>query len=144
MNHRVMWPVLGVAGLLGLVVAVSITSAQRPIPMPYTGMPGRFVVAHASATTVVLVDTSSGQVYRVNEKEFKTAADLAKLTEPMRPPMPIFPKDGPRPIKDGPDIKERPPIREIKDRPPIKDRRPDRERPREDGRERPPVEKEDR
>ena len=42
-------------------------------------MPGRFVVAHASARQVLVLDTTTGQVYRVPSDDFKSASDLPRM-----------------------------------------------------------------
>ena len=81
MSHRILWPVVAALGLGGLILVISQSTAQRPggggggAP----GMPGRFVVAHASAHQVLVLDTATGQVYRVPSDDFKKLSDLPRM-----------------------------------------------------------------
>lgn len=52
--------------------------AQRDLPIrPLTT--GRFVVAHATAERVLILDSTTGQIYVAEEKDFKKLAELPKL-----------------------------------------------------------------
>ena len=88
MKHRVVWPIAGVLGLAVLVVGITKLSAQRPpINLPGLAPPvGRFVVAHATAARVIILDSATGQVYVAEEKDFKPVSALPKVGEGFRPP----------------------------------------------------------
>src|SRR6187401_285481 len=95
MNRRYMLAGLGLVAVLAVLWLVSQSSAQRDRPpearaegVPAVGIrvgpmqqPGRFVSAFASADTVLVLDTATGNVYRVTEVNFKSAADLAKIRD---------------------------------------------------------------
>lgn len=99
MQSRWLWPIVGAAAVV--VVVASYSGAQRPErpdgpPMggPFGPGPaaGRYVVAHGSATQVLILDTATGRVYKVTEKEFKPSSELPRVFEGPRPPF----RDGPR------------------------------------------------
>ncbi|MBY0231497.1 MAG: hypothetical protein K2W96_19605, partial [Gemmataceae bacterium] len=126
MKNRFLWPTVGAAALAGLIFAMTYANAQRPGLGGGGGfggfmMPGRFVVAHATEKFVLVMDTATGQVYKVSD--FKS--ELPRVGGDMP-----FPADGPGfDAKDRP--RDRPPIREAKDarprdrdRPPVRDARP--------------------
>ena len=100
MNHRFVWSIVAVLSLGGLIAFLSQSSAQRApggraggdgVPemprmpgmaaMPH-GMPGRFVVANASSSQVLILDTATGQVYRAGEKDFKSVSELPGMGQP--------------------------------------------------------------
>jgi hypothetical protein len=87
MNRRIVWPVAGVLGLAVLVLSISGLPAQRPINMPTPGLhSGRFVVAHATPTRVIILDSATGQVYAAGERDFKPMSELPRPGEGSRPP----------------------------------------------------------
>src|SRR5262249_56312639 len=81
-QSRIIWPVAGIIALVVVVLAVSLSGAQRPERPVLPGMggmlpmQGRFVVAHASATQVLILDTTTGKVYKAGEKDFKPMSEL--------------------------------------------------------------------
>jgi hypothetical protein len=83
--------VAGVIAVIGLVIAISTTPAQ---PGGFGGfrMSGRFVVAHATATQVLILDTTTGSIFKAGEKDFKAYSELAKSLEGGG--FPGFGKDG--------------------------------------------------
>src|SRR6185369_9191238 len=100
MNRRFVLAGLGLAAVLALLWTVSQSSAQRDRPPepraeggPVVGVrigamhqPGRFISAYGSASYVLVLDTTTGQVFKINEVDFKSAADLAKMRDmPLRP-----------------------------------------------------------
>jgi hypothetical protein len=102
-NHRIVWSVAGVVAALGLLVfGISTLSAQRPpaYGFPMMGVPqvGRFTVAHATATKVIILDTMTGQVYKAEEGDFKKASSLPKVGEGFRPTGPPDFKDKAKPF----------------------------------------------
>ena len=92
MSHRFVWSIVAVLSLGGLIAFLSQSSAQRagggaPGGMPGMagmpqGMPGRFVVANASSSQVLILDTATGQVYRAKEEDFKKMSDLPGMGQP--------------------------------------------------------------
>lgn len=85
MKHRIFWPIIGGLGLVLLILVFNPGSAQRPPdddprpgPPPGGPHPGRYVVAHATADRVVILDTATGQVYVARERDFKSMADLPR------------------------------------------------------------------
>src|SRR5262245_20933905 len=93
MQSRIIWPVAGIIALLVVVLAVSFSGAQRPERPALPGMggmlpmQGRFVVAHASATQVLILDTVTGKVYKAGEKDFKPVSELPRTFEIPAPPV---------------------------------------------------------
>jgi hypothetical protein len=83
-KHRIFWPIVGGLGLALLILVLNSGSAQRPPddeprpagPPPGGPMPSRFVVAHATADRVVILDTVTGQVYVARERDFKSMDEL--------------------------------------------------------------------
>lgn len=142
MSHRILWPVVACLGLGGLTLVLSQSTAQRPgggglggppgmqggMPGGSPGMPGRFVVANASSSQVLVLDTATGQVYRAKEADFKKMSDLPGMGQPgggnARPPArdrrPDPNDDAPPPARD-----RRPPGKDKDDvRPPAREDRP--------------------
>jgi hypothetical protein len=100
MKNRVTYLIAGLTGLMLLIAGVSTLAAQRPpFPLQPPGMMmggfgpqhGRFSVAFASATKVLILDTSTGKVYHVKEADFLDSAKLPKMEVP---PTPRFPGEG--------------------------------------------------
>jgi len=113
MSHRFLWPVGGVLALLVLAVSFNSTPAQRTPAIPiFGGQVGRFTVAHAGEKQIIILDTTSGKLYKATEKDFQKYSELPK-TEGLEIPLPFLDKDkrkdGPRPkdapVKDGKDVK---------------------------------------
>src|SRR5262245_47644201 len=121
MNRRFVLAGLGLAAVLAVLWTVSQSWAQRDRPpepraedIPALGVrvmtmhqPGRFISAYGSATYVLVLDTTTGQVFKINETDFKSAADLAKLRDVRVLPVerrpgedrrdPVRPREGERP-----------------------------------------------
>ena len=115
MSNRFVWSIVAVLSLGGLIAFLSQSSAQRApggrpggaaepgmpgMPGVPHGMPGRFVVANASSSQVLILDTATGQVYRAGEKDFKKMSDL-----------PGMGRDGQTPARDRrpePKVEDRP------------------------------------
>jgi len=93
MNRRYLWPLAGLLAVLVLTVShVNDTTAQKAtLPFVGGGQVGRFVVAHASDKQIVILDTTSGKLYRATEKDFLKYSDLPKQ-EPMKIPLPFLDK----------------------------------------------------
>lgn len=104
MNQRAVWVAAGSAALVAVLLTVTYTLAQRPdrpaggVVVPY---PGRFTVAHATATQVLVLDTATGSVYSVAAIDFRKPAEMGRTLD-----TPLRPVDAPRIID-----------RELKDRP---------------------------
>jgi hypothetical protein len=95
MKHRILWPAVGVLGLLALAFVIGSAYAQRIVGGggaagvgigPFGPVPGRFMVAHASAEAVLILDTATGQVYKAVPKDFKKASELPKVEDGLRWP----------------------------------------------------------
>lgn len=115
MKNRIVWPIVGVLGVGMLAVLLSSVRAQRP-PMGFGGppQPGRFVVAHASAERIVILDSATGQLYVGSEKDFKKLSELPRQGEG-RPP--FMDKDREkRRDKDGQPPRERRPKKDDKEK----------------------------
>jgi hypothetical protein len=132
-SHRIVWPITVLVGLVILVVGISSMSAQRPQPGgSFINLPpqtGRFVVAHASADKVLVLDSVTGKIYRVTESDFKKASEMPKVGMPMMPFNPFTDKDrGRRPKDLGPPLQRDkaapPPDRDKvkKDKAPLRDK----------------------
>jgi hypothetical protein len=114
-NHRIIWGLVGVAAVALLIFGFSSTSAQRSpvpgavMPFPFGAPAGRFTVAHATATQVIILDTATGQLYKASSDDFKKFSELPKVGGgfPAFPPLP--------------DTKENRPPRKDKRRPPDDD-----------------------
>jgi hypothetical protein len=140
MSHRFVWSVVAALSLGGLIAFISQSSAQRagggraggaaepgmPGMAGPHGMPGRYVVANASPSQVLILDTATGQVYRAGEKDFKSVSDLPGMGRPgggrdVRPPA----RDrGPEPkVEERPRDDRRPPAKDKEEAP---QRRPER------------------
>jgi len=102
MDRRILWPAVGVVAVVALWWATPSTPAQPGGPWGRFQPTGRFVVAHASATQVLILDTTTGTIFKAGEKDFKAFADLAKMMEEGGGGPPPFPKDGGFGGKDGP------------------------------------------
>jgi len=100
MKQRYLWLFGGLTALLIVAVTYRETPAQR---MPFFGgQVGRFVVAHATDKQIVILDTTTGKLYKATEKDFAKFSDLPKQ-EPMDFPIPIFPGERDKgPAKDRP------------------------------------------
>jgi len=92
MNHRIVWPILGVLGLGLLVLGFNSLSARQPGGGGFGGFggfgmgpPNRFVVAHATPSQVLILDTTTGQVYQAKSGDFKKMSELPRMGE-FRPP----------------------------------------------------------
>lgn len=108
MKSNFVWPIAGVLGLGILVFGLSLAPAQRDRPMEgFRPMlqPGRFTVAHSHPERILILDTATGQVYAVNEKEFKKSSDLPKVGEMPRPR--FFERDREKEKRDDPDKREK-------------------------------------
>ena len=112
MNKRFFWPAAGLLGVAGLIFAITYASAQRPglggTASAYAA-PGRFAAVHATERMVFVLDTTTGQVYKVTE--FKRGDELPRLAD-------TAPKTERPPVREG----ERIPVRA--DRTPVRDRDP--------------------
>jgi hypothetical protein len=107
MNHRIVWPIAGLLGVAILALSIRFLPAQGP--MPYMmGQVGRFVVAHATEKQIVILDTSTGQLYKASSDDFKKFSELPKVGTPYQPD-----KD------KGPTLKDKGPF---KDKVPLKDK----------------------
>jgi hypothetical protein len=124
-THRIVWPIAALLGLIVLVVGLSNVPAQRFRPgggMPDfpPSQPGRFAVAHASATRVLILDTATGTLYRATEDDFKKMSEMPRFGGPMPLPGP-FDKDKDRPGRFVDKAKDKPGpgrfIDKAKDRP---------------------------
>jgi hypothetical protein len=106
MTPRIVWPITALLGLVILIVGISNVPAQRPQvregfghgPQPH----GRFVVAHASAGQVLILDSATGKVYRARQNDFLPMSELPRPGGFM--PMP-FPQEK---AKDSGVDKDRP------------------------------------
>jgi hypothetical protein len=83
MKPRFMWPGAAVVALGIVVLGIATVEAQRggfdrpaPAPVPHAG---RFVVAHALAERIVILDTATGQLYVAGEKDMKKFSELPKV-----------------------------------------------------------------
>jgi hypothetical protein len=87
MNQRIVWPLAFVAGAGLLAFGLASTFAQRPPEAPPVSpvFYGRFIVAHAAAERVLVLDSATGQVYKFLEKDFRRPADLPKVDAGFRP-----------------------------------------------------------
>jgi hypothetical protein len=91
MRHRIVWPVVATLALGSLILVISQSTAQwgaggfggnLPGTPGTPGMPGtqlRFIVANASSSQVLILDTATGLVYRAKEDDFKKLSDLPHL-----------------------------------------------------------------
>ncbi len=102
MNPRIVWPITALLGLAVVVLGWSHLSAQRLPERPLAFMAGpqvgRFVVAHALAERIVILDTATGQLYVAGERDMKRFTELPRLSEG-RPPFMDKEGDGP-PARD--------------------------------------------
>jgi hypothetical protein len=100
-THRIVWPIAALLGLIVLVVGISNVPAQRfgggAMYSPYPPQPGRFAVAHATATRVIILDTATGKLYRATEDDFSKMSDLPKFGMPPGPFPGPFDKDKDKP-----------------------------------------------
>ncbi len=98
MVHRIVWPITALVGLIILAVGISTVPAQPGMGMMY-GMPqvGRFVVAHASEKQIIILDTTTGKLYKATDADFKKASEMPKVEMPR---MPGGPDRGFTPPKD--------------------------------------------
>src|SRR5262245_44199078 len=80
MKHSVVWPIAGVLALAVLVFGLASLLAQPRANIPGIGpQPIRFVVAHATAGQVLVLDSMTGQVYEFREKDFKKPSELPRV-----------------------------------------------------------------
>jgi hypothetical protein len=89
MKHRVVWPIVALLAIGLVVLSINSVSAQRDgdrgRPMERMGSAphaGRFVVAHALAERIVILDTATGQLYVAGEKDMKKVSELPKVATP--------------------------------------------------------------
>lgn len=85
MNQRIMWLVGGVLGVGLLIFLFSGNTSAQPRGGMFAGFgppSGRFVVAHAGAEKIVVLDTATGMLYQAKEADFKKIADLPKIETP--------------------------------------------------------------
>src|SRR5262245_23159840 len=123
MSHRVLWPLGGLLTLLVLVASFNQAPAQpRPALPLIGGQVGRFVVAHASEKQIIILDTTTGKLYKATEKDFEKYSELPK-TAPLEIPLPFLDKDK---KKDGP-VKDK-----VKVPTPDKDRKEEKDRKKDD------------
>jgi hypothetical protein len=120
------WPVAGLLGLAILAVCFSTLPAQQREPMPpwmmMPGQTGRYVVAHASEKQIVILDTTSGKLYKATSEDYRKYSELPKM-------------EMPRPFLPDKDKIERPKDRPVRDkeRPKEKGERKDREEKKDGG-----------
>lgn len=116
MKHRIVWPIVGVLGLLALLIAFNTTSAQpKPgmtwVPPGIAPPSGRFTVAYHSEKTIVVLDTATGKLYKATDKDFLPLSKLPKLEGGMVP-MPAVP-----PLLDPKkDEKKEPELKKLEDK----------------------------
>jgi hypothetical protein len=81
------WPITALVGLVILAVGISTVPAQPQPGMSgmMFGQVGRFVVAHASEKEIIILDTTTGKLYRATDSDFKKASELPKVTRPTGP-----------------------------------------------------------
>jgi Cys-tRNA synthase (O-phospho-L-seryl-tRNA:Cys-tRNA synthase) len=83
MKPTVVWPIAAVVALGIVVLGIATVEAQRAegdraafVPAPHAG---RFVVAHALAERIVILDTATGQLYVAGEKDMKKFSEMPKV-----------------------------------------------------------------
>lgn len=86
MKQTVVWPIAAVVALGVVVLGITTVEAQRdgdrgrpmdrPAPAPRAG---RFVVAHALAERIVILDTATGQLYVAGERDMKKFSELPSI-----------------------------------------------------------------
>jgi hypothetical protein len=87
MKQTVVWPIAAVVALGVVVLGIATVEAQRdgdrgrggmdhPAHAPHSG---RFVVAHALAERIVILDTATGQLYVAGEKDMKKFSEMPKI-----------------------------------------------------------------
>jgi len=117
MKYRHLWLMGGMAAVLLTVSHRDTTTAQEmPIPFFGGGQVGRFVVARADKDNIIILDTTSGKLYKATEKDFQKFSDLPK-SEGMKFPLP-FPG-----TKDKAPPKDKAPL-PLTDKAPLKDKAP--------------------
>jgi hypothetical protein len=97
--RRIVWPITALVGLVILAVGISTVPAQ---PRPgmggmMFGQVGRFAVAHASDKQIIVLDTTTGKLYKATESDYLKASAIPKVETPggFGPP-----KDFKPPFKD--------------------------------------------
>jgi hypothetical protein len=97
--RRIVWPITALVGLVILAVGISTVPAQ---PRPgmggmMFGQTGRFAVAHASDKQIIILDTTTGKLYKATESDYLKASAIPKVETPggFGPP-----KDFKPPFKD--------------------------------------------
>jgi hypothetical protein len=102
MYHRIVWPIAGLLGVAILALSIRTLPGQGPGPMPYMmGQVGRFVVAHATEKQIVILDTSTGQLYKASSDDFKKFSELPKTGTGVYPAYPSKDKEKDKgPLKD--------------------------------------------
>jgi hypothetical protein len=88
-THRIVWPITVLLGLIILAIGISNAPAQRrpDTPVYIPPMSGRFAVAHATATTFIILDTATGKLYKAGEADLLKASEMPKVG--MIVPMPF-------------------------------------------------------
>jgi len=123
MKYRHLWLMGGMAAVLLTVSHRDTTTAQEmPIPFFGGGQVGRFVVARADKDYIIILDTTSGKLYKATEKDFQKFSDLPKV-EGMKFPLPFpGPKDRAK-DKTPPPLTDKGPVKDTA-KAPIKDKTP--------------------
>jgi hypothetical protein len=95
MSSTKFWALAGLVVLAGAAAWSARTPAQ-PFPRPempgFTGpmSVGRYAVARADGTTIIILDTVTGDLYKATEKDLKDYKSRPKMGGPS---FPTFPKD---------------------------------------------------
>ena len=131
MNIRGTWFGLGIMVMLMTAVGVSMLPAQRVPSGPGSSEVGRFVLIRATPDMIVIMDSTTGDLYRATVDDLKPYYRLSGGYRDKERGMPKekmpFPgvKDRPAETKDFPvrekEFKRPPPIPEKEPAPPSKD-----------------------
>lgn len=104
MTRKGGWIACGVLLLALLMVAVTSVTAQRP---PFPMMPrlpmsevGRYEVVKTTDTEILLVDSTTGDLYRATMSDVKPYSKRPKPKADEGMGMPFPPKDAPFPSKE--------------------------------------------
>jgi hypothetical protein len=119
MHRTRYWALLGVVFVAALVVALSTLEAQRPAgeSSAQRGQVGRYQAVKVDGDTIILLDTSTGDLYRAGHDDIKPYSQRrsdrrgAPVTRPVRPPAYVPPTTAapPQTAKAPPaDVKEAP------------------------------------
>jgi hypothetical protein len=128
--RRIVWPITALVGLVILAVGISTVPAQPGVPMyGMAGQVGRFVVAHASEKQVIILDTTTGKLYRATDSDFKKASELPKVGMPNMGPRGGRPQDFEKKIKEF-EEKKRKEFEKLgdTDKGPLKDTKPPKDK----------------